>query len=73
MTFYVYENWRAENKVVIHRADCPRCNYGQGTKKTKPSGKNDAWHGPFATYREAESKANSLGRPPRDCSWCQPN
>ncbi|WP_156964360.1 hypothetical protein [Clostridium sulfidigenes] len=31
--YYVYENWRAEKKDVIHKGDCRLCNEGNGTGK----------------------------------------
>jgi len=30
MSFFIYENWVAEKKAVIHRGECSFCNNGRG-------------------------------------------
>ena len=45
--FYVYENWRAKKKAVIHKSACSHCNSGTGQHKNKTEHKNRCWHGPF--------------------------
>lgn len=74
MSFYIYENWTAENKARIHRADCRFCNYGQGIQPHKQEGRNGRWHGSFATYPEAVTAARRLkGRIMTNCKKCQPS
>ncbi len=31
--FWVYENWVAEKKAVVHRTECGHCQNGQGAHK----------------------------------------
>lgn len=31
MSFYIYENWQADDKAVIHKGSCSFCNEGEGT------------------------------------------
>ena len=33
MRYYVYENWTAEHKAVIHKGTCRYCNEGQGCQE----------------------------------------
>ena len=40
MAFWIYENWTAENKAVIHRGDCSFCNEGKGIHSEKEEGRN---------------------------------
>lgn len=55
--FLIYENWRAENKAVLHKSECGHANEGH-TKITNqwlrenPSS-NDRWFGYFSTLNEA--------------------
>lgn len=58
--FWIYENWVAEKKAVIHKANCSYCNNGQGTQKNKLGNKNGKWHGPFNSYEEAKEIADRL-------------
>ena len=30
MEYWVYENWTAEHKAVVHSATCGFCNHGRG-------------------------------------------
>lgn len=53
MTFYIYENWVASDKAMIHYETCAFCNNGEGTGR---------WWGPFATSDEAFKKAGALNR-----------
>ena len=62
MSFYVYENWTAEHKAVIHRGSCGNCQYGAGCHHNLCGNKNGQWLGPFKTYDEAISVANKTGR-----------
>lgn len=72
--FWVYENWAAEKKAVIHKANCSYCNNGQGTQRNKLGNKNGKWHGPFNSYEEAKILAEELqDRTVRDCKICNTN
>lgn len=64
MNFYVYENWTAEDKAIIHRDSCGHCNYGRGCHANPLSDKNGKWHGPFESFEGAEKAAKATGR---DC------
>ena len=66
MEYWVYENWTAEHKAVVHSATCGFCNHGRGTNKRKPRGDaNGKWHGPHATLAAADTSARRTGRPVR--------
>jgi len=65
MSYWVYENWTAESKAVIHRGDCGNCNEGRGCHKNIRGEANGRWLGPFETLREAEAAAKATGRPVR--------
>lgn len=69
--FWVYENWwNPEDKSVIHRAGCPVCNNGKGSKEIKQG----IWHGQFATYDEAKTEAAKLNRKENlECKVCNPS
>lgn len=69
--FYVYENWVAEKKAVIHKASCSHCNYGEGTHRNIRRDQNGKWHGSFESFEEAESLALSLkDRKVKYCGHC---
>lgn len=69
--YYIYENWRAEKKAVIHKGTCKFCNEGKGTGKTILGESNGKWHGPYLNFEEAWEKANLLkDRDVRKCSFC---
>ena len=73
--FFIYENWTAESKAVIHRAECSFCNSGRGIHPNRIEGRNGRWHGPFATYSEAFRVAQALGNRGRHiwgCNFCNP-
>lgn len=73
MNYYIYENWTAEKKAVIHTSDCSHCNQGNGKQKEKTNGRNGLWHGPFTNFTEAMKKANSMrDRDVRCCKICVP-
>jgi hypothetical protein len=42
---FVYENWTAEHKAVIHEASCGSCNPGLGCHANPLGNKNGRWHG----------------------------
>lgn len=66
MNFYVYENWTAEIKAVLHRGSCGNCKEGNGCHRTVQGRNNGKWWGPFPSYQEAKAKAISLNRPIKD-------
>ena len=69
--YYIYENWRAEKKAVIHKGICKFCNEGKGTGKTTLGDSNGKWHGSYLKFEDAWEKANSLeNREVRKCSFC---
>ncbi len=71
--FYVYENWTAKKKAVIHRADCGFCNDGRGVHRNVRGAANGRWHGPLASYPEASAFARRLeDRTVAACSFCNP-
>ena len=70
MRYYVYENWTAEHKAVIHKGTCRYCNEGQGCQENSLGNKNGKWHGPFDSFEKAGSAAENTGRPVRPCSRC---
>jgi len=72
MQFWIYQNWRAESKAVIHRADCRQCNDGKGCHKNIHGNRNGQWLGPFSTLDAAESAAKATGRPLRHHRCRQP-
>lgn len=70
-TYYIYENWRAEKKAVIHYAHCRSCNNGKGIHPNAGN-KHGCWHGPFASFAKAEDAAQNTGREVRVCKNCGP-
>lgn len=71
--FWIYENWVAEKKAVIHRGDCCFCNNGKGNQQNKLGNKNGKWHGQFKNYDEARKFAQNLqDRDVRNCGHCMP-
>lgn len=73
MFYYVYENWVAEKKAVIHKESCSFCNNGEGIHQNIHGEKNGKWHGPFDKYAIAKEFAQSLrNRVAKVCSFCRP-
>lgn len=70
-SYYVYENWVAEKKAVIHFGDCPYCNYGQGIHPGAGT-RNSRWHGPFSSFESAQKTAKETGRQVKTCGNCEP-
>ena len=70
VSYYVYENWVAENKAVIHRADCGHCNHGKGAHENTRGGQNGQWHGSFSTVEGAAKFAEETRRTVRKCAHC---
>ena len=66
LEYWVYENWTAEHKAVVHTGPCGFCKHGHGTDRPKPRGDaNGTWHGPYATVGAADTAAQRTGRPVR--------
>lgn len=65
MPYFVYENWTAEHKAVIHVDNCGYCNYGKGCHKNPLGRRNGQWHGPFRALEDAQKMAKDTGRPVR--------
>jgi hypothetical protein len=63
--YWVYENWKAEHKAVVHEGTCGSCKQGQGCHPNPLGNKNGRWHGPFATLAIANTKAAATKRPVR--------
>jgi len=72
MQYYIYENWVAEKKAVIHREDYPFCNGGRGIHQNIHGNRNGQWHGPFSHFEDANNFAKSLkDRAIRECIFCK--
>jgi hypothetical protein len=71
MNYWVYENWVAESKAVIHAGECALCNDGAGTGRNTQGTLNGKWHGPFESPDRAEIGAHQTGRPVRRHSCVQ--
>ena len=71
IAYYVYENWRAEKKAVIHYGHCGSCNYGKGIHP-KAGTRNGRWYGPCETYDEAYLVAKQTKKVVRNCKICAP-
>jgi hypothetical protein len=65
MNYYVYENWTAENKAVIHRGSCGHCKEGEGGHQNPLGDRNGILSSPFKSIEEAERFAIGTGRPVR--------
>lgn len=57
MTYFIYRNWTAEKKAVIHKANCSYCKNGKGLHKKKRGNKNGTWSQEYQTYEEAKRTA----------------
>lgn len=66
MDYWVYENWTAENKAVIHRASCGHCKDGKGCHPKPLGNKNGQWLGPRNSLAAARKEARATGRPVRE-------
>lgn len=62
MSFWIYENWTAEDKAVIHVGTCSYCNNGKGVHRNPMGNKNGRWLGPFDTLSAAEQAAKATRR-----------
>jgi hypothetical protein len=68
MRYWVYENWTAEKKAVVHAAGCGNCKDGRGCHQIVRGSRNGRWLGPFNTLVDAQAAANATGRPSREHS-----
>lgn len=69
--YWIYENWRAEKKAMVHFATCSFCNAGAGTQRNKQENRNGRWVGPFDTFDIAWNFAVELDdREAQRCSRC---
>lgn len=65
MAYWVYENWAAESKAVIHASECGSCKSGAGAHANPRGEANGKWRGPFEAFGEARKVAHATGRPVR--------
>ena len=72
ISYYVYENWKAEKKAKIHYGHCSYCNYGKGIHPEAGT-RNGSWLGPFVSFSDAEQAAENTGRPVSVCKVCGPH
>ncbi|WP_297982865.1 hypothetical protein [uncultured Chryseobacterium sp.] len=73
--FLVYENWRADDKAVVHKETCGHAIDGNTRIENKwlsnNPATNDRWFGYFNTFEEAVAFAALLPkRQLRICSHC---
>lgn len=55
--YCVYENWRADNKAVVHKSSCLFCNNGNGVRTNTEDNANGKWHTGYKTEEEVYSIA----------------
>lgn len=60
--YYVYENWQASDKAVVHKGSCPFCNYSQGTGRSTEGTAHGKWHGSLESEDQALTYEKSLQR-----------
>ncbi len=71
MAFWIYENF-GNKRARIHTGDCRYCNHGEGVGGDQTND-DDKWHGPFATFAEADTAAAALNqKDTRACGVCKP-
>jgi hypothetical protein len=76
--FLVYENWRAENKAVVHKSTCGYANEGHQRHTNQwlinNHSPNDRWFGYFRTLKKAVAFASLLpNRQIKLCGHCLNN
>jgi hypothetical protein len=60
MSYYTYENWRAEGrKGTVHAGECGFCNQGKGLSGGARSN-NGKWHGPFDSVASAKGAVQGV-------------
>lgn len=60
--YCVYENWRADDKAIVHKSSCSFCNNGKGVGRNTEGDANGKWHTGYETEEEAYYVAKSLNR-----------
>ncbi|MCK9583235.1 MAG: hypothetical protein M0Q46_06465 [Endomicrobiales bacterium] len=70
MSYYIYENWVAEKKAVIHKGSCGYCKEGNGCHANPLGNKNGQWSGPYSSFKIAQNKAIETGRPVKTHRCC---
>jgi len=70
VSYWVYENWTAEDKAVVHRGDCGQCNDGHGCHKNIHGNKNGQWLGPYSALSLARAAADATRRAVRKDHRC---
>lgn len=65
--YFVYENWQAENKAVVHISSCGHSREGHN-RLNDYTAPNDRWFGYFETLSEAITFASLL--PNRQLKLC---
>jgi len=70
MSYYVYENWRAQGHYMkVHLSHCGQCNGGEGAHPGAGN-LNGKWHGPFGTLQEATTAAHTVTDNVSNCQHC---
>lgn len=77
MAYYIYRNWVAEKKAVIHKAECGYCNGGKGCHENPLGNINGEWSDSFKTFLDAKNDARKpyQGRhlKVKTCGNCKPH
>jgi hypothetical protein len=55
--YYIYRNWVAEKKAVIHKGSCSFCNDGKGLQVNSRGNKNGVWSQGYNAYEIAREAA----------------
>jgi len=72
MDYWIYENWTAEQKAVIHRSNCSFCNAGRGVHPGSTD-RNGQRNGPiFNPISGDPGSRGETGRPVRRCGHSKP-
>jgi hypothetical protein len=71
--FYYYDNWRANQKNLIHKGHCGDCQFGFGKRGKQIRGEQGVWIGPFDTIDLVEDfvKRRLLKPSPEKHSCCE--
>ena len=64
--YWVYENWVAEQKAVIHHDSCGYCNDGTGCHENPSGERTGRWLGPFESLESARAAATDTDRPVKE-------
>lgn len=69
--YCVYENYRAEDKAVVHKSSCAHCNGGKGIGTNTKGIANGRWYTGFSTEDKALIFAKGLNRKnTKKCGHC---